>query len=176
MHIVMEFADRGDIGEQIAAKARLADGLFSEGLVLDWFIQVSLGIKYIHDRGIVHRDIKAQNIFLTSQGIVKLGDFGIAKELTDEVSFAQTQIGTPFNLSPELCEGKPYDQKTDVWALGCFLYEIATLKHPFEAINLGALFMKIVRGKFTKLPDKFSPQLRDLLVSLLVVQVVSLLL
>lgn len=109
------------------------------------------------------------NIFLTkSRDHIKIGDFGISKILTSK-SKAITVVGTPNYISPELCEGKPYNQKSDIWALGCILYEMCTLKHPFEAPTLPALVLKIMRGTFNPLPAHYSTNLRDLLSSLLAV-------
>ena len=81
----------------------------------------------------MHRDLKTQNIFLTAENTVKIGDFGIAKVLQNTCEMAKTAIGTPYYLSPEICKQKPYNQKTDIWSLGCILYELATLKHAFDA-------------------------------------------
>ena len=105
---------------------------FKEDLILDWFIQIALALKHVHDNNILHRDLKTQNIFVTKQNIIKLGDFGIAKVLSTGKEFAKTVIGTPYSLSPEICEDEPYNQKSDIWALGCVLYELTTLKHAFE--------------------------------------------
>ena len=76
-------------------------------MILDWFIQIALGLKHVHDNNILHRDLKTQNIFLTSDNTIKLGDFGIAKILNSQTELANTVIGTPYYLSPELCEDKP---------------------------------------------------------------------
>lgn len=73
-----------------------------------------------------------QNIFCAAHDIIKLGDFGIAKVLSNDGDMAKTVIGTPYYLSPEICEDKPYDKKSDVWSLGCVLYEMVTLKHAFD--------------------------------------------
>jgi len=115
---------------------------------LDWFVQICLALKYVHDRKILHRDLKTQNIFLTAKGDIKIGDFGIgnlisplshptdsniARVLQDTYDCAQTAIGTPYYLSPEICQEKPYNQKSDIWSLGCILYELVTLRHAFDA-------------------------------------------
>ena len=97
----MEFADGGDLYGLVKAR----NGKFmDETKVLDIFIQISLGLKHIHDRKILHRDLKTQNIFLTSSGLVKVGDFGVSKVLRNTVELASTMIGTPLYMSP----GQPY--------------------------------------------------------------------
>jgi hypothetical protein len=100
-------------------------------------------------------------------GTVKLGDFGISRVLEHTFQLCRTQIGTPYYLSPEICEGKPYNSKTDIWSLGCILYELCTLKHPFDAANMNRLFMAIVRGKFHPISTTYSKDLRSLLARLL---------
>ena len=90
----------------------------------------------MHEQQIIHRDIKIQNIFLTSQGIVKLGDFGIAKVLESPDQLANTSLGTPYYLSPEICQSSKYNYKTDIWMLGCTLHELCTLERPFQAESL----------------------------------------
>jgi len=77
--------------------------------------------------------VKSENVFLTRDGQCKIGDFGISKNLSHTLAQARTRIGTPYYLSPEICMNKPYDSKNDMWALGVVLYEMCTLKHPFDA-------------------------------------------
>ncbi|XP_072832275.1 serine/threonine-protein kinase Nek5 isoform X5 [Vicugna pacos] len=128
LFIVMEYCDGGDLMKRIKRQRGV---LFSEDQILSWFVQISLGLKHIHDRKILHRDIKAQNIFLSKNGMVaKLGDFGIARVLNNTMELARTCVGTPYYLSPEICQNKPYNNKTDIWSLGCVLYELCTLRHP----------------------------------------------
>ncbi|XP_027743963.1 serine/threonine-protein kinase Nek5-like isoform X2 [Empidonax traillii] len=132
--------------------------------ILSWFVQISLGLKHIHDKKILHRDVKAQNIFLSSNGkVAKLGDFGIARQLNSTMEFAHTCVGTPYYLSPEICENRPYNNKTDIWSLGCVLYELCTLKHPFEGNSLHELVLKICRGRFHPVPPSYSYDLRILI-------------
>ena len=95
-----------------------------------------MAVDHIHSRRILHRDLKTGNVFLTKTNVVKLGDFGIAKVLDSTLEQANTVVGTPYYMSPEVCENKPYDLKSDLWAMGCILYELCTLNHAFDASNL----------------------------------------
>ena len=98
-----------------------------------------LAIKHVHDRKILHRDLKCGNVFLTKQGIVKLGDFGIARMLDQTAGFAETVVGTPYYLSPEIVQAQEYNFKTDVWSLGVILYEMFALQPPFNGNNIATL-------------------------------------
>ncbi|XP_003270172.2 serine/threonine-protein kinase Nek5 isoform X2 [Nomascus leucogenys] len=161
LFIVMEYCDGGDLMKRINRQRGV---LFSEDQILGWFVQISLGLKHIHDRKILHRDIKAQNIFLSKNGMVaKLGDFGIARVLNNSMELARTCIGTPYYLSPEICQNKPYNNKTDIWSLGCVLYELCTLKHPFEGNNLQQLVLKICQAHFAPVSPRFSRELHSLI-------------
>ena len=130
----MEYCEGGDLYSKIN---RQRGKLFSELVILQFFVQICRAVQYIHERKILHRDIKSQNIFIAApkQGrfVVKLGDFGIAKIMDGTTDYARTCIGTPYYLSPEVWENKPYNNKSDLWAMGCVLYEMSTLKHAFEA-------------------------------------------
>ncbi|XP_037686918.1 serine/threonine-protein kinase Nek1 isoform X4 [Choloepus didactylus] len=160
LYIVMDYCEGGDLFKRINAQK---DILFQEDQILDWFVQICLALKHVHDRKILHRDIKSQNIFLTKDGTVQLGDFGIARVLNSTVELARTCIGTPYYLSPEICENKPYNNKSDIWALGCVLYEMCTLKHAFEAGNMKNLVLKIISGSFPPVSLHYSYDLRNLL-------------
>ena len=92
---------------------------------------------------------------------IKIGDLGVAKEL-NQASFASTLIGTPYYLSPEMCEDKPYNEKSDVWALGCILYELCTYRHPFNATNHGALILKILNSNPEPILAIYSQKLQKL--------------
>ncbi|XP_059198844.1 serine/threonine-protein kinase Nek5-like isoform X2 [Centropristis striata] len=158
LYIVMEYCDGGDLMKKINLQRGV---FFTEEKVVDWFVQISLGLKHIHDRKILHRDIKAQNIFLTNGGMkAKLGDFGIARMLNNTMELARTCVGTPYYLSPEICESRPYNNKTDIWSLGCVLYELCTLRHPFEGSSLRQLVGKICRGRYNPVPSRYSYDLR----------------
>uniref|UniRef100_A0A671NV29 non-specific serine/threonine protein kinase n=1 Tax=Sinocyclocheilus anshuiensis TaxID=1608454 RepID=A0A671NV29_9TELE len=160
LYIVMDYCEGGDLFKKINNQRGT---LFSEEQILDWFVQICLALKHVHDRKILHRDIKSQNIFLTKDGTIQLGDFGIARVLNSTVELARTCIGTPYYLSPEICENKPYNNKSDIWALGCVLYEMCTLKHAFEAGNMKNLVLKIIRGSYPPVTVHYSQDLRSLL-------------
>ena len=96
---------------------------------------MSLGLLYLHTNKVLHRDIKTINVFLTKDNQVKIGDLGVAKVLNQTANMAFTVVGTPYYLSPELCQERPYNHKSDIWSLGCVLYELCTFKHPFEATS-----------------------------------------
>eukprot|EP00743_Colponemidia_sp_Colp-15_P005146 GILK01005539.1.p1 GENE.GILK01005539.1~~GILK01005539.1.p1 ORF type:complete len:649 (+),score=122.95 GILK01005539.1:53-1999(+) len=160
LFIVMDYADGGDLYQRIKERA---GRFFPEPQILDWFVQICLAMKHVHDRKVLHRDLKTQNIFLTSSNMIKLGDFGISRVLEQTKDFARTLVGTPYYLSPEIIEEKPYSFKSDTWSLGIVLYEMATLKHPFDATSLHFLALKIVRGVYPPIPAHYSPQLRNLI-------------
>jgi NIMA (never in mitosis gene a)-related kinase len=97
--------------------------------IMPIFIQLAQCLDHLHSKHVLHRDLKTKNIFLTQDDSVKLGDFGLSKILGSQHDMAHSAVGTPYYLSPELCEGRPYDYKSDVWALGCVTYEMTTLRY-----------------------------------------------
>jgi len=164
--IIMEYCEEGDLTYFIKKKAQKNETL-DEKLILNWFLQLLLALEFVHRKKILHRDIKSSNIFLRSNGTVKLGDFGISKILDNTHEAAMTVVGTPYYMSPEVCENKPYTFKSDVWALGCVLYEMCTLKHAFSASNLLGLVYKIVREQHEPIPNCYSKELTVLVQKLL---------
>ena len=133
--------------------------------VFNWFVQIGLALEYVHGRRVIHRDIKTQNIFLTGNNTIKIGDFGISKVLETTCQNANTVVGTPYYMAPEACQSEPYTSKSDVWALGCILYELCTLKKPFEADNLLGLVFKIVTEKPAPVPSNlpYSKEIKQLI-------------
>eukprot|EP00408_Alexandrium_pacificum_P014475 CAMPEP_0171223544 /NCGR_PEP_ID=MMETSP0790-20130122/35833_1 /TAXON_ID=2925 /ORGANISM="Alexandrium catenella, Strain OF101" /LENGTH=369 /DNA_ID=CAMNT_0011689523 /DNA_START=61 /DNA_END=1167 /DNA_ORIENTATION=- len=165
--IVMEYCDAGDLRKAIKEKAKSGD-YFPEEQVMTWFVQLCLALQYIHSEKVLHRDLKTSNIFLTGGGCeIKLGDFGISRVLEGTTEAAVTIVGTPYYMSPEVCRSEPYNWKSDVWALGCVLYELCMLKHAFESSSLLGLVYKIVSDHYEPIPSFYSPELNDLIHQLL---------
>eukprot|EP00667_Euglena_gracilis_P020789 EG_transcript_22573 len=161
LYIVMEYADGGDLWELIQARYRQGKRL-EEAEVLSYFTQVCMALKYMHDRKMLHRDLKTGNVFLTADGVAKLGDFGISTVMTTTMGLANTVCGTPQYFSPELCQGRPYNNKADIWALGCILVELMSGRLAFEGSTLQELYTKILSCELRPLPECYSPELRSL--------------
>ncbi|XP_055493448.1 serine/threonine-protein kinase Nek3 isoform X1 [Leucoraja erinacea] len=160
LYIVMEYCDGGDLTQKLLQQKQQ---LFPEETVLNLFVQICLGMKHIHDKRVLHRDIKTKNVFLTKNGVVKLGDFGSAHLLKSPLAFAHTYVGTPYYVSPEIWENKPYNNKSDIWALGCVLYEICALRHPFQSNSWKSLILKICKGSYAPIPSLYSYELHYIL-------------
>ncbi|CAB3243746.1 unnamed protein product [Arctia plantaginis] len=164
--ISMEYASSGNLAEYMYKRS---PKLLQQQEILFYYCQVLLGVDYIHSKNIIHRDLKAENILLTGKCgvVVKIGDFGISKMLASAKK-TSTVIGTPYYLAPELCEGKPYDNKSDVWALGCLLYEMCTHKRAFEAETLVGLVKAITSGSVHPLDlTTYDRSMQDLVDSML---------
>ncbi|MEQ2274826.1 Serine/threonine-protein kinase Nek9 [Xenotaenia resolanae] len=144
--IEMEYCNGGNLNDKIIQQR---GKLFSEEIVIWYLYQIASAVAYIHKAGVIHRDIKTLNIFLTKTNLMKLGDYGLAKKLDSEFSMAETCVGTPYYMSPELCQGSKYNFKSDIWAMGCVLFEVLTLRKTFDATNPLNLCVKIVQGNFT---------------------------
>jgi len=164
--IVMDYCEGGDLSDKIK-KMRQTGRTFPQEQLLRWFTQAMLALKYIHDMHILHRDLKSGNFFLSKSGNLKMGDFGIAKVLECTAACAQTQIGTPYYLSPEICQGKPYAWGSDIWSMGCILYEMCARRVPFDAPDLKGLIQRITRGSAPEAPAEYSSGLRALVKELL---------
>lgn len=164
--IVTDYAEGGDLSAKIAKVRKLGDSL-SEQQILRWFAQASLGLKYMHDKTIPHRNVKSRNLFLTASGGLRVGDYGISKVLQRSLALACTNVKAVHYLSPEICQDGQESFKGDVWALGCILYEMAALRLPFDEPNVAGLVLKIVRGPTPQFPTQYTAELRKLCNSLL---------
>ncbi|KAM6912856.1 serine/threonine-protein kinase Nek9 [Xenentodon cancila] len=156
--IELEYCNGGNLYDKILQQR---GNLFSEKVVIWYLYQIASAVAHIHKAGILHRDIKTLNIFLTKTDLIKLGDYGLAKKLDSEFSMAETCVGTPYYMSPELCQGSKYNFKSDIWAMGCVLFEVLTLTRTFDATNPLNLCVKIVQGNWTMEvnSDAYSPAL-----------------
>ena len=171
IYIIMEYCEGGDIGK-IIKKLKLTKEHFPEELIWKFFIQVLQALKFCHNYKegkckILHRDIKPSNVFLDGDNNAKLGDFGLSRILSEENNFAYSQVGTPYYMSPEQIEDLKYNEKSDIWSLGCFLYEMATFTPPFNASNQLSLAMKIKNGNVTEIPNIYSQELNNVIMCLI---------
>ncbi|XP_015729922.1 serine/threonine-protein kinase Nek4 isoform X2 [Coturnix japonica] len=164
LYIVMGFCEGGDLYHRLKEQK---GKLLPENQVVEWFVQIAMALQYLHEKHILHRDLKTQNVFLTRTNIIKVGDLGIARVLENQCDMASTLIGTPYYMSPELFSNKPYNYKSDVWALGCCVYEMATLKHAFNAKDMNSLVYRIIEGKLPPMPKDYSPQLVEIIQTML---------
>ncbi|XP_064645743.1 uncharacterized protein LOC135499040 [Lineus longissimus] len=161
--IEMEYANGGTLAQYLSHR----DAPLDEKEILEIFQQMVAAIRHIHEHNILHRDMKTANIFLTKEGVVKVGDFGISKIMSTADKGANTVMGTPYYISPEMCEGKEYNGKSDIWALGCILYEMACLQKTFEGSNLPALVNKIMKGQFAPVKGNYSEDFKNLIKDML---------
>lgn len=166
--IVVEWAAAGDLKRQLRKAQERGVG-FEERIIWKYFSQMCDAMLHLREKRIMHRDLKPANIFLTLDGTVKVGDLGLSRELSEHTVQAHSKVGTPLYMSPEVLRGDGYDFKSDIWSLGCMLYELAMLKSPFksEGLNLYSLFQKISQGDFQPLPENYSEDLRSLTYSMI---------
>ena len=160
LDIVMEYADKGDLF-QLITEHKKTKIHFSEEEIWSTLIQLLNGLKSLHELNILHRDLKSANVFLFKGGIVKLGDLNVSKITRKGMGYTQT--GTPYYASPEVWKDKPYNSKSDIWSLGCVIYEMCTLNPPFRAQNMEELFKKVIRGYYPDISSKYSKDLSEII-------------
>ncbi|XP_046551879.1 serine/threonine-protein kinase Nek2-like isoform X1 [Haliotis rubra] len=175
IYIIMEFCEGGDLATLIA-KSRKEGLHVDENFAWKILVQMTLALQECHRRkngkAVLHRDLKPANVFLDADKNVKLGDFGLARVLHHETSFAKTYVGTPYYMSPELVNNMSYNEKSDIWAMGCMLYELCALYPPFTATSQTELNRKIRIGDFARLPSRYSDQLDQVIRKMIRVEVV----
>jgi serine/threonine protein kinase/tetratricopeptide (TPR) repeat protein len=160
--ITMEYVH----GEDLKSMIQMAAGL-TVGAVLNIGKQVCDGLAEAHSLGVVHRDLKPQNIMIDRGGNAKIMDFGIARSLKEKgITGASTMIGTPEYMSPEQAEAKEVDQRSDIYSLGIILYEMATGRVPFEGETALSIAMKH-KGEIPKNPKQFNPNIPEDLASVI---------
>ena len=163
----MEYAERGDLFSKIKEQKNKKK-YFEEKEIIEWFIEICEGVKYIHENKIIHRDLKPLNIFLTKDNKIKIGDFGITT-LLNYKSKAKTIIGTQLYLSPEVMKNELYDYKSDIWNLGIILYELTQLKHPFldEDMSNEKMINNIEKENINFININYSERLLNLIKNIL---------
>ena len=168
LDIVMEYADQGDLF-QLITEHKKTKKHFTEEDIWSALIQLLNGLKSLHELNILHRDLKSANVFLFKQGIVKLGDLNVSKITRKGMGYTQT--GTPYYASPEVWKDKPYDSKSDIWSLGCVIYEMCALNPPFRAQNMEELFKKVIRGYYPDISNRYSKDLSEILKLMIQIEV-----
>ncbi|NXU37516.1 NEK11 kinase, partial [Drymodes brunneopygia] len=163
--IITEYCEGGDLDFKIQ-EYKDSGKMFTQSQVVDWFIQLLLGVNYMHERRILHRDLKAKNIFL-KDNLLKIGDFGVSCLLMGSCDLATTFTGTPYYMSPEVLKHQGYNTKSDIWSLGCILYEMCCMNHAFTGQNFLSVVLKIVEGETPSLPDRYPSKLNAVLCSML---------
>lgn len=164
---IMEYCAGGDLRIWLDSLAQASEPL-QEDSVLHLFSQMLKGMEYVHSCHILHRDLKTSNMLLdVEHRTVKVGDFGIARVLESTTAVAVTMLGTPYYMSPEVCKGEPYRDKSDMWSLGCVLYEMCRFRHAFESQSLLGLVYCIVSEHYEPIPEIYSEDLAKLVAMLL---------
>jgi NIMA (never in mitosis gene a)-related kinase len=143
--LVMEYANECDLYEKIMNHTKTGK-LISENLIWSILISMVRALKTLHQMKIFHRDLKCANVFLFKDGTAKLGDLNVSKVAAKGLLYTQT--GTPYYAAPEVWRDQPYDNKSDIWSLGCVLYEMTTLKPPFRANDMNGLCQKVLKGAY----------------------------
>ena len=165
--IVMEYADKGDLYQKITQFKKMGC-LIDEVDIWRIFIQMTKGLKALHDLKILHRDLKSANIFLFSDGSAKIGDLNVSKVAYKGLGYTQT--GTPYYASPEVWRDEPYDMKSDIWSLGCVTYEMLALHPPFRAENMEKLYNKVIQCQYGKISERYSDDIKEIIKLLLKVK------
>ena len=169
LYIVMESCEGGDL-QNLIRKCKREKIYVREEKLWKMFAQLVLALAACHyheQNGVVkpilHRDIKPGNVFLDRYQNIKIGDFGLAKELSSKSTFAYTNVGTPYYMSPELVNEDRYNESSDIWALGCLIFELASLRTPFDAHNAVALAVKINTARVPRIPSRYSKELNNVI-------------
>ena len=166
LNIIMEYADDGDLSTKI--KYNLKNGLiFHESIIWNYLIQILEGINYLHENKVIHRDLKSANLFLMNDGTVKIGDLNVSTIAKMGIAFTQT--GTPYYASPEVWMDKSYNNKSDIWSIGCISYELCMLKPPFRGTSMKNLCKNIQRGVYEQINNIYSDDLKKIISLMLVV-------
>ncbi|XP_030635279.1 serine/threonine-protein kinase Nek11-like [Chanos chanos] len=160
MYIVSEYCRGGNLSQKIKEQSERGEP-FSEEQILDWILKICMALKYLHDLNVQHGDLQSKNIFFTEYGVIRLGEFGEFNERARQAG--STKDGALSYISPEILDGKTHDEKSDIWALGCVLYELCMLKSAFSAESTLKPIPKILNGSYPPLPHNISHNLQQLI-------------
>ena len=169
LNIIMEYAENGDLQSEIIKKKKECE-IFDEKTIWLYSIQMIEGLKALHDKKIMHRDLKSANIFLSKNKLqCKLGDMNVSKVIKEKV--LRTQTGTPYYASPEVWRDEPYSYKSDLWSIGCVIYEMCQLEPPFNGNDLDELFENVCIGKMKRINNCYSDDLWKMILLLIQVNI-----
>ncbi|XP_073729103.1 uncharacterized protein [Misgurnus anguillicaudatus] len=158
LYLLLEHCEGGDLAQTIKNKKKETDQ-FSENEILDWIVNICMALKYLHDQKILHKNLQPESIFLTACGTIRLGEFGVIHQWSIEEPAAENK---PSCAAPEILNGKPYEEKTEIWMLGCVIYELCMLERAFPAVLSVEIVGKILTSSYEALPLTFSEDLRQL--------------
>jgi len=165
--IIVEWAEKGDL-KRLIRRAATMNVTFKDTEIWEYSRQLASALEHMHQKRIMHRDLKPANIFVSMDGSLKLGDLGLGRFFSSQTLEAFSKVGTPLYMSPEVLRGAGYDMRSDVWSLGCVLYELAMLRSPFKSdqqLSLYDLFVRISKGEYPLLPETVCGEFRELVQS-----------
>ncbi|KAF3957686.1 hypothetical protein CMV_017326 [Castanea mollissima] len=160
LHIILEYVENGSLANIIKPNKF---GPFPESLVAVYIAQVLEGLVYLHEQGVIHRDIKGANILTTKEGLVKLADFGVATKLTEADVNTHSVVGTPYWMAPEVIEMSGVCAASDIWSVGCTVIELLTCVPPYYDLQPMPALFRIVQDENPPIPDSLSPDITDFL-------------
>ena len=162
--LVMDFLDDGDLYQKIV-KFTKEKRFIDEETIWRIFLEIVQALKALHSKNILHRDLKSANVFLQKNGGAKLGDLNVSKVAKKGLLYTQT--GTPYYASPEVWRDQPYGSKSDIWSLGCVLYEMVTLRPPFRANDMNGLYKRVLKGVYPSIDKQFSSDMKTVIARML---------
>ncbi|KAI4385817.1 hypothetical protein MLD38_003810 [Melastoma candidum] len=160
LHIILEYVENGSLANIIKPNKF---GPFPESLVAVYIAQVLEGLVYLHEQGVIHRDIKGANILTTKEGLVKLADFGVATKLNEADVNTHSVVGTPYWMAPEVIEMSGVCAASDIWSVGCTVIELLTCIPPYYDLQPMPALFRIVQDDHPPIPDNLSPDITDFL-------------